>query len=84
MDHVDAKTLAAADRVLVGESKQGRIGRLLPFLGPAFIASIAYVDPGNFTTCIEGGQVRQHPDLGGGQQPDGDINPMPVCQSRNS
>jgi len=55
MDHVDSKTLAAADRVLVGDSKQGRIGRLLPFLGPAFIASIAYVDPGNFATNIEGG-----------------------------
>ena len=28
---------------------------LLPFLGPAFIASIAYVDPGNFATNIQGG-----------------------------
>ena len=26
-----------------------------PFLGPAFIASIAYVDPGNFATNIAGG-----------------------------
>jgi manganese transport protein len=24
-------------------------------LGPAFVASIAYVDPGNFATNIEGG-----------------------------
>jgi len=29
--------------------------RLLPFLGPAFIASIAYIDPGNFATNIAGG-----------------------------
>jgi len=29
--------------------------QLLPFLGPAFIASIAYVDPGNFATNIESG-----------------------------
>ena len=29
--------------------------RLLPFLGPAFIASIAYLDPGNFATNISGG-----------------------------
>jgi manganese transport protein len=28
---------------------------VLPFLGPAFIASIAYVDPGNFATNIQGG-----------------------------
>jgi len=29
--------------------------RLLPFLGPAFIAAVAYVDPGNFATNIAGG-----------------------------
>jgi manganese transport protein len=28
---------------------------ILPFLGPAFIASIAYVDPGNFATNISAG-----------------------------
>ena len=28
---------------------------VLPFLGPAFIASIAYIDPGNFATNIQGG-----------------------------
>ena len=29
--------------------------RILPFLGPAFIACIAYIDPGNFATNIAGG-----------------------------
>jgi manganese transport protein len=29
--------------------------RLLPFLGPAFIAAVAYIDPGNFATNIAGG-----------------------------
>jgi manganese transport protein len=29
--------------------------RLLPFLGPAFVACIAYIDPGNFATNIAGG-----------------------------
>src|SRR5947199_3813063 len=29
--------------------------RLLPFLGPAFSACVAYVDPGNFATNIAGG-----------------------------
>lgn len=29
--------------------------RILPFLGPAFIAAIAYIDPGNFATNIAAG-----------------------------
>jgi manganese transport protein len=29
--------------------------RILPFLGPAFIACVAYIDPGNFATNISGG-----------------------------
>jgi manganese transport protein len=29
--------------------------RVLPFLGPAFVASVAYIDPGNFATNIAGG-----------------------------
>src|SRR4029077_6205280 len=41
----------AGERVLRG---QGR-WRLLPFLGPAFIACVAYVDPGNFATNIAAG-----------------------------
>jgi manganese transport protein len=28
---------------------------LLPFLGPAFVASVAYIDPGNFATNISAG-----------------------------
>ena len=31
--------------------------RLLPFLGPAFIACVAYIDPGNFATNIAGGST---------------------------
>src|SRR5205807_8752776 len=31
------------------------VRRVLPFLGPAFIAAVAYVDPGNFATNIQGG-----------------------------
>src|SRR4051812_15726233 len=41
----------AGERVLQG---QGR-WRLLPFLGPAFIACVAYIDPGNFAPNIAGG-----------------------------
>jgi len=41
--------------VLAGRGRRGRVARLLPFLGPAFIASVAYMDPGNFATNIQGG-----------------------------
>jgi manganese transport protein len=51
----DAGTLRAADEVLSGRSRKGLFARLLPFLGPAFIASVAYVDPGNFATNIQSG-----------------------------
>jgi len=39
------------ERVLRGDSRKN----LLPFRGPAFIASVAYMDPGNFATNIAGG-----------------------------
>jgi manganese transport protein len=51
----DDHTLEAAAQVLSGESKRRGLARLLPFLGPAFIASVAYIDPGNFATNIQGG-----------------------------
>ena len=34
---------------------KGRLRATLAMFGPAFVASIAYVDPGNFATNIEGG-----------------------------
>jgi manganese transport protein len=43
----------AASRALKGEQRGFRA--LLPFLGPAFIASVAYIDPGNFATNMAGG-----------------------------
>ncbi len=51
----DAGTLQAASEVLSGKSKKGFVGRILPFLGPAFIACVAFIDPGNFATNIQGG-----------------------------
>lgn len=50
-------TAQAAQDVLSGKSKAGVFGRLMPFLGPAFIASVAYMDPGNFATNIQGGST---------------------------
>ncbi len=51
----DDQTIRTASDVLAGKSKKGWFARLLPFLGPAFIASVAYMDPGNFATNIQGG-----------------------------
>jgi manganese transport protein len=51
----DESTVRIADEVLSGQSGKGFFARLLPFLGPAFIASVAYMDPGNFATNIQGG-----------------------------
>jgi manganese transport protein len=35
--------------------KRGRVRGTLPLLGPAFVAAVAYIDPGNFATNIQGG-----------------------------
>ena len=50
-----SSTVRSAKAVLSGKSKKGWFARILPFLGPAFIASVAYVDPGNFAANIQGG-----------------------------
>ncbi|MGE5311105.1 MAG: Nramp family divalent metal transporter [Nitrospirota bacterium] len=55
VSQADAGTLTSASEVLAGTTSKRGLARLLPFLGPAFIASIAYVDPGNFATNIQGG-----------------------------
>src|SRR5579864_9116066 len=49
----ELRVLRAAERSLTGERRG--IRALLPFLGPAFIASVAYIDPGNFATNMSGG-----------------------------
>ena len=48
---VDEAAVDRGERVL----RRTTSFRLLPFLGPAFIAAIAYIDPGNFATNIAGG-----------------------------
>jgi manganese transport protein len=49
----EQKVLEAAQRSLA--ERRGGLRGLWPFLGPAFIAAIAYVDPGNFATNIAAG-----------------------------
>ena len=49
----EARVATAAEQSLSGERRGARA--LWPFLGPAFIAAVAYVDPGNFATNIAAG-----------------------------
>ena len=49
----EERVLRAAEKALNGETRGLRA--LMPFLGPAFVAAVAYVDPGNFATNIAGG-----------------------------
>jgi manganese transport protein len=42
---------SALERLLA----RGRVRATLAMLGPAFVASIAYVDPGNLATNVQGG-----------------------------
>jgi manganese transport protein len=51
----DENTRNSAEDTLSGKTNRSFFKRLVPFLGPAFIASVAYVDPGNFATNIQGG-----------------------------
>ncbi|MPY68275.1 divalent metal cation transporter [Deinococcus sp. SDU3-2] len=48
---MNARAVAILDR----RSNRRGVARVMPFLGPAFVASVAYMDPGNFATNIQGG-----------------------------
>ncbi len=47
------KVQRAARAAIEGRSRG--LKAILPFIGPAFIACIAYIDPGNFATNVQGG-----------------------------
>jgi manganese transport protein len=49
----EAAVAEAARRSLDGHNRG--LARIWPFLGPAFIAAVAYIDPGNFATNVSGG-----------------------------
>ena len=51
-------TLSSRTDAAIAEALAGRrhgLRAVLPFAGPAFVASVAYVDPGNFATNIQAG-----------------------------
>ena len=47
------RAIRAASEALAGRRRG--LGSLLPFAGPAVMASVAYMDPGNFATNIQAG-----------------------------
>ncbi len=51
----DRRTVAAAVEILSDQGGRRGAARVLPFIGPAFIASIAYLDPGNYATNLSAG-----------------------------
>ena len=61
MLRLGAKGEAAPGAAAVSAARDSLDGRrrglraILPFIGPAFIAAVAYVDPGNFATNIQSG-----------------------------
>jgi len=52
-ESLSERTVMAGRQVLAGENRRWR--GYLAFVGPAVVASIAYVDPGNFATNIQAG-----------------------------
>jgi manganese transport protein len=53
-------SMTATDRVILAgraalAGRRGGIRSFLPFAGPAIVASVAYMDPGNFATNIQAG-----------------------------
>src|SRR5258707_5596436 len=48
-----ARSIAAARDVLAG--RRSGLSARLAFVGPAVVASIAYIDPGNFATNVQAG-----------------------------
>ena len=59
-DRATARSRALADGVAVQSPLErllatGRLRATLAMLGPAFVAAVAYVDPGNFATNLQGG-----------------------------
>jgi manganese transport protein len=52
-DNLSGRTARAGADVLAGRRRG--LASFLPFVGPALIASVAYMDPGNFATNIQAG-----------------------------
>ena len=80
----EAAVARAARRSLDGHARGP--SRIWPFLGPAFVAAVAYIDPGNFATNIAGGAKFGYLLLWVilAREPDRDARAEPVGQARAS
>ncbi|QQE78045.1 Nramp family divalent metal transporter [Alicyclobacillus sp. SO9] len=56
-NRTSASERAVTSGRLAIQGKRRGIRALLPFIGPSMIAAIAYVDPGNYATNIQGGAL---------------------------
>jgi manganese transport protein len=55
---IESSELYPVGTLTTGNNRLGiRFKNLLKYLGPAFIVSVAYIDPGNFATNISGGST---------------------------
>ena len=53
---MSAVTSAPVQLTLQDVRRRGRVRTTVALFGPAFVASVAYVDPGNFATNFAGGE----------------------------
>lgn len=54
---LEARKVCPIDVPVLNSGLLSRFKHLLKYLGPAFIVSVAYIDPGNFATNISGGSI---------------------------
>jgi len=54
-DLIDVRLYAPKQNINNGMGNLNKVKQLVKFLGPAFVVSVAYIDPGNFATNISGG-----------------------------
>lgn len=54
---VSALDQRTRDQALTTLRSDGKKGSFLPFIGPAVVASVAYIDPGNFATNLQAGST---------------------------
>ena len=51
----ERRSLEEVHGSVVGGARGTRCKRLFAFMGPAYLVSVGYMDPGNWATDLEGG-----------------------------
>lgn len=55
MEHKNTKSLEEVNASIDTSGKKGNLRKLMAFMGPAYLISVGYMDPGNWATDIAGG-----------------------------